>query len=54
MTLGVTLAGGLKPIMAIPYVLSQLVGAIIGAGIVRVRDLQFTKVYYMNCSKLKK
>ena len=40
-TLGVTLAGGLKPVMAIPYVLSQLVGAIIGAGIVRVCHLQF-------------
>ena len=35
-TLGVTLGGGLKPIMAIPYVFSQLIGAIIGAGLCRV------------------
>ena len=50
-TLGVTLAGGLQPIMAIPYVLSQLMGAIIGAGIVRVCHLQFSRIYYLNFSK---
>lgn len=35
-TLGVTLAGGLSPIMAIPYIVSQLIGSIIGAGLCRV------------------
>ena len=36
-TLGVTLSGGCKPVLAVFYVISQLIGGILGAAICRVR-----------------
>ena len=35
-TLGVTLAGALSPVLAVGYFISQLVGAVLGAAFVRV------------------
>ena len=38
-TLGVTIAGGLKVIMLVPYWAAQFCGAMVGAGFARVRVL---------------
>lgn len=38
-TLGVTIAGGLKLILLFPYWAAQFCGAIVGAGFARVRTL---------------
>ena len=47
-TLGVLLAGAISPLLALGYVVSQLLGAIVGAGFARVSLTTLKKeVFYL-------